>query len=185
MGIILALAPFIVFAVADHLVGTTSALIAGAVVAALLLGRDLLRGRSAKVLEVGTVILFGSLAVYAVAGGPAWSVIGVRLLVDAGLLVIVLVSMAIRRPFTLQYAREQVPREYWDRPEFVRTSYIITLVWAAAFLVMVLADALLLFAPSAPIAIAIGAIVVAFLAAVQFTAWYPKRVRARAAALAK
>jgi hypothetical protein len=38
-----------------------------------------------------------------------------------GLLPIVLVSMAVGRPFTLQYAREQVEPEFWDKPELVRT----------------------------------------------------------------
>ena len=53
------------------------------------------------------MFLFGGLAVYALLGGPAWTVIGVRLRVDAGLLLIVLASMAVGRPFTLQYARER------------------------------------------------------------------------------
>jgi hypothetical protein len=35
--------------------------------------------------------------------------------ISAGLLLIVLVSIVIRRPFTLQYAREQVAREYSGR----------------------------------------------------------------------
>ena len=64
------------------------------------------------VLEIGTAILFGSLAPYALLGRPAWSVIGVRLAVDAGLLLIVLASMVLGRPFTLQYAREQVASEH-------------------------------------------------------------------------
>jgi hypothetical protein len=121
MGIMLAFAPFIVFALVDHLVGTTEGLIAGAAVSAALLLRDwVMPGRSAKILEIGTAILFGGLAVYAVLGGPSWSIVGVRLRVDLGLLVIVLVSMALRRPFTLQYAREQVPAELWNSAQFMR-----------------------------------------------------------------
>ena len=61
-------------------------------------------------------------------GKATWSVVGVRALVDAGLLLIVLVSMAIGRPFTLQYAREQVAPEFWNSPEFVRTNYVITAI---------------------------------------------------------
>src|SRR5689334_12198735 len=59
------------------------------------------------------MLLFGGLTLYAVLEEPTWSVIGVRLCVDSGLLLIVLVSMAVGRPFTLQYAREQVAREFW------------------------------------------------------------------------
>ncbi len=95
-------------------------------------------------------MLFAGLTLYAVWNGPSWSVIGVRLCVDAGLLLIVLVSMAVGRPFTLQYAREQVPPEFWDRPEFIRTNYVITGAWALAFAVMVVAKLALLYVPELP-----------------------------------
>ena len=36
-----------------------------------------------------------------------WSIVAVRLAVDIGLFLIVLVSLAVRRPFTIQYAREE------------------------------------------------------------------------------
>ena len=125
MNILLAFAPFIAFALIDRLVGSTEGLIAGALVAAALLARDWITpGRTPKLLEIGTVLLFGGLALYAVLGGPTWSVIGVRLCVDDGLLLIVLVSMAVGHPFTLQYAREQVAPEFWDSPEFLRTNYV-------------------------------------------------------------
>lgn len=184
MGILLAFAPFIVFAVLDRLVGPTGGLVAGALVSAALLARDWVTpGRAPKILEIGTVLLFGGLALYAALGGPTWSIIGVRLCVDAGLLVIVLVSMVARRPFTLQYAREQVAPEFWDSPGFVRTNYAITAVWALAFAVMVIADFVLLFVPELPSRVGIVATtVVALVGAIKFTGWYPERARGRTAA---
>jgi hypothetical protein len=89
-------------------------------------GTKACRGRNGSV-------LFSGLALYTVFGGTAWSVLPVRLCVDTGLLLIVLISMAVGRPFTLQCAREQVAPEFWDRPEFVRTNYVITAVGALAF----------------------------------------------------
>jgi hypothetical protein len=182
MGILLAFAPFIVFAIVDRLAGGTAGLIAGAVVSAGLILRDRMSsGREPKVLEIGTLILFASLAIYAALGGAAWSIIGVRLRVDAGLLLIVLVSLALRRPFTLQYARDQVAHEFWGSPEFVRVNYVITAVWAVAFAVMVIADLVLLYAPDLPPRIGIAATILAILGAFKFTSWYPERQRARAA----
>ncbi|HEY8288344.1 MAG TPA: hypothetical protein VIG49_03675 [Acetobacteraceae bacterium] len=179
MGLLLAFAPFIAFALLNHLAGAATGLTAGAAVAAALLLRDWMTpGRTAKVLEIGTVLLFGGLALYAFAGGPAWSIVRVRLWVDAGLLLIVLVSMAIRQPFTIQYARERVARTLWDNPVFVRTNYIITGVWAVAFAVMVIADVSLLRIPAVPASISIVATVLALVGAIQFTGWYPRRVRA-------
>jgi hypothetical protein len=175
----MAFAPFIAFALIDRFVGPTEGLIAGALVAAALLARDLVAAdRTPKILELGTALLFGALALYAVFGRPSWSVIGVRLCVDIGLLAIVLVSMAVGRPFTLQYAREQVAPEFWDSPEFIRTNYVITAVWALAFVVMVGAELALLYLPNLPPRLGIIAIIVALVGAVQFTGWYPERVKA-------
>ncbi|HJS86791.1 MAG TPA: hypothetical protein VJ779_15155 [Acetobacteraceae bacterium] len=182
MGILLAFAPFIAFALIDRLAGPTVGLGAGALVSAVLLARDLVTpGRAPKVLEVGTMLLFSGLALYALLGQPTWSVIGVRLCVDTGLLAIVLASMAVGRPFTLQYARERVAPELWDSPEFVRTNFAITAVWALAFAVMVVAELALLYVPGLPPRAGIVAIVLALIGAVKFTGWYPERARIRAA----
>jgi hypothetical protein len=183
MGMVLAFAPFIVFALVDRFIGTIDGLIAGALVSIVLLMRDLiLPARQLKILEIGTALLFSGLALYAVLGTATWSVIGVRLCVDAGLLVIVLASMAIGRPFTLQYARERVAPELWSNPEFVRTNYIISAVWALAFLVMVLAEIALLYVPGMPPRIGIIVIILALVGALKFTGWYPDRVRSQTAA---
>jgi hypothetical protein len=176
MGILLAFAPFIVFAIVDRILGATDGLIGAALAAAILLVRDLMTpGRTPKILEIGTLVLFAGLALYALFGDPVWSVIGVRLCVDVGLLLIVLLSMAIGRPFTIQYAREQVAPEFWSGPEFLRTNYVITAVWAFAFLIMVAAEVALLYDPDIPRRIGILVIVFALVGAVKFTGWYPNR----------
>jgi hypothetical protein len=102
---------------------------------------------------------------------------GVRLSVDAGLLLVVLVSIAIRRPFTLRYARERVDRKYWNHPEFIRTNYVITAAWALAFVVLVLADLVLLYKPDVPPRFGVIATILALTGAIKFTGWYPERVR--------
>lgn len=103
---------------------------------------------------------------------------GVRLRVDAGLLLIVLATMALRQPFTLQYAKETVAPELWNSTEFIRTNYVITAVWALAFLVMVLADLVLVYMPDLPPRYGIVATVLALVGAVKFTGWYPDRGKA-------
>jgi hypothetical protein len=183
MNILLAFIPFIIFAVLDRLLGPTQGLIGGAAASVALLARDWVRpGRVVKILEVGTTVLFGALALYAVFAHPSWSIIAVRLAVDAGLLVIVLLSMAMGKPFTLQYAREKVAKEHWDSPAFLRTNYVITSAWALAFAVMVLAELALLYRPSLSPRIGMIAIVLALVAAVKFTGWYPAHAAARTVA---
>jgi hypothetical protein len=183
MGILLAFAPFIAFAVIDRFAGSTEGLIVGALVSIALIARDVMTaGRAPKILEIGTATLFCALALYAIFGTPTWSVIGVRLCVDTGLLAIVLVSMAIGRPFTLQYAREQVAAEDQVSPEFVRTNYVITGAWALAFAVMVAAELALLYMPNIPHRFGVLAIVAALVGAVKFTGWYPDHVKQKAGA---
>ncbi|MEJ0090732.1 MAG: hypothetical protein WDM80_13440 [Limisphaerales bacterium] len=176
MNILLAFAPFLVFALVDRFVSPVAGLTSGALVAAGLVVRDVVsRNRKVKVLEVGTLVLFTALVIYALFGKMPSSIIWGRLCVDVGLLLIVLVSMAIRCPFTLQYAREKTPETSWDKPEFIRVNYVITAVWAAAFAVMVAADLVMFYLPEVPMRIGIWTTIIALYAAVKFTSWYPKR----------
>jgi len=177
---LLAFAPFIAFAAIDRLVGAMEVMFAGFAVSAALLIRDWSRGRAAKVLEIGTAGLFGALGCYALLADPVWSLMGVRLVVDSGLLLIVLVSIAIRQPFTLQYARERVPVDVQASGEFVRTNYIITAVWALAFAIMAAADLVLIYMSDLPPRFGIIATVLALLGAFKFTAGYPEHRRAMA-----
>jgi hypothetical protein len=175
MGILLAFAPFIVFVLGQMLVGVTAGLVLAAVVAALLILKSVIAHQTLKVLEIGTLILFAGLAIYAKLAHPAWSIIAVRLRVDAGLLLVVLASLVLRKPFTLQYAREQVPAEIWSHPGFVRTNYVITAVWALAFAVMVLAEAAMLYVPGVPKRAGVIVTILAIYGAFRFTDSYPKR----------
>jgi len=176
MNLLLAFAPFIVFVVAERLASILVGLAAGAVAAAALLMRDLITpGRSVKLLEVGTLLLFGGLTLLQLAMGEQWSIADVRLRVDAGLLLIVLLTMVLGRPFSLQYARERVAPEYWEQPDFLRVNYVISAAWALAFGVLVVADVVIDFVPGLPRTGGVVAIVAALWAAAWFTGWYPER----------
>ncbi len=117
------------------------------------------------------------LTLYTLAAHADWSIAGVRLAVDGGLALIVLVSLAIRRPFTLQYAREQVPEQFWNSPIFLRTNDLISGAWFGTFLISAACDAAAIWLPSVPLVAEIVLSVVAFVAAVWFSVWYPAHVR--------
>jgi hypothetical protein len=94
-------------------------------------------------------------------------------------LAISLMSMAIRRPFTLQYALEVVDAETAKLPGFMKANYIITGAWTAAFLLMMIANVLMIYVPGLPLW---SGLVIAFAArnsAVYFTKWYPQYRRAK------
>jgi intracellular septation protein A len=177
MNILLSFGPFILFAVLMRLGDVLFALIAAAALSALLILRERRRGKSVKILEAGTVVLFGGLAVFTAITHFDWTILEARLAVDIGLLAIVLGSMIARRPFTLQFAREQVPREYWANPQFIATNYKISGAWALAFAVLVLADIVMAFYPAIPLWVGIVVTILALAGAIWFTRWYPERVR--------
>lgn len=48
-------------------------------------------------------------------------------------------GIALGSPFTLQYARDEWPREYWRAPQFVAVNSVITAMWGVIFLAGALA----------------------------------------------
>ncbi len=150
MAILLGFLPFLAAAALTALVGPAVGAGAGAALALLQIARDRRAGRETGFLEVGSFVLFAGLAALLLLTGGKLSLFAVRLAIDAGLLVIVLASMAFGRPFTLTYARREVPEHLWSDPRFLRVNQVVTGAWALAFLVMVLADAAVVFVPGFP-----------------------------------
>ena len=181
MGLLLAFLPFIAFAVLANRVETHVALIVAAALAIVLLARDWLAKHRVKVLDTGTAVLFTLLAGYTTLEQEDLSLVAVRACVDGGLLLIVLFSLAIRQPFTLQYARETVDPKFWSSPIFIRTNYVITAVWALAFAIMTAAEVAMLIEPSIPQHSGFIVVIAALVGAFCFTKVYPERVRAAVA----
>jgi hypothetical protein len=178
MNLLLGFAPFLLFAVLMQLSPSLALWVAFA--AAFALGiRSFLESRILKTLDWGSVALFGLLAVFAEFIPPNVTLSTVRLAVDGGLLIIVVVSLVLREPFTLQYAREQAPRELWSSAPFIRTNYVVTIVWAAAFAIMTAADAAATFTAQLPLAEAVMLGLAALAGALTFTYQYPAYVRRR------
>jgi hypothetical protein len=180
MNIFFGFAPYIAFFLFMQVVSIDAGLWAALTVAVLNAGRDWVRSGSLKVLELGTVFLFGALASFTSVEHWEWTVMAVRLAVDAGLLAIVLISLAIGRPFTLQYARERVPEQYWHAPLFLTINRRITWAWAGAFATLVVAHAAVVFVPAVPWWLDIAATIFVLAAAVRFTARYPEHARKKA-----
>jgi hypothetical protein len=177
-GIVWAFLPFVAFVVAVRFWSPALAFVAGAVVALGLVARStFVQKQSPRILELGTALIFLGLTVYTIVAKPAWSVFAARLVVDIGLLLVIVVSIAIRRPFTLQYAREQVPQQYWSSPSFLRVNDIISGVWAVAFGGIVLCDCAVVVFPTTPPLLAFAAIVAIVYGAYAFSTSFARRAR--------
>jgi hypothetical protein len=178
MSMLLGFAPFAAFAVLDHFAGSLVGLAGAAFLSLAIILRDVLgRKRPPKLLEVSSLVLFGGLAVFTFATRFVWTVVTVRLAVDAGLFLAVVLSLAIGRPFTLVYAKEQTSPEVWTTPGFIRVNVILTSAWAAAFGVMVASDMLMAWVPSVPLTVGVVTTIAALGAAMTFTMKYPERVQ--------
>ncbi|MFK0254379.1 hypothetical protein [Streptomyces sp. NPDC090445] len=157
-----------------------------AAVVLVVLGRVVNRGSSWKLLELADVVFFGAMTVIgalASDGTLTWLETYAGEVANFTLTAIAFGSMAVGVPFTLQYAREQTDPAIWHTPAFLRTNYMITGAWGLAFLVAGLAGLygdLILRSPDNMWTNWIIQIL-AIVAALRFTVWYPDVVRARAA----
>jgi hypothetical protein len=86
-------------------------------------------------------------------------------------------SLVLRKPFTLDYAREHTPPSLWNDPTFIETNVRITGTWGLAFTM----NAVLAWGKMEHVllpdwgyeTVSYGLLLVAVLASV----WYPKHVR--------
>jgi hypothetical protein len=185
MMLFLILAPFAVFGVLMMLTTPAISLFAAAAIAVATIVYDVARGRSVKALAAGAAVLFAAIGTYLVLSDGSMGGHGIRLAVDLGVLAIALGSIALRLPFTLQYAREVVEPEIVAQPAFMTTNYILTWAWIGAFILMLVADILLIYWPSLPVWIGVGVAFAARNCAVYFTTWYSARRRAQFAGQAR
>ena len=177
--IFLILAPYVAFTLLMLVTSASTSLLAAAAVGLMVVAHDVGRGRSVKLLGAGSVVLFGALGCSLMWVDSAWSALQVKLAVDAGVLAISLASLAIRHPFTLQYAREVVDPQTAELPGFLHANYVITWAWSAAFLLMLMANLLMIYLPGLPLWSGLAIAFAARNTAIYFTRWYPQYRRAK------
>ena len=177
MDLLISASPFVAFAVLSRLASAMIALWAACALALLCAIRGRRRG-SIRVLDAGAVAMFVGLALYTSASGREWSLLGVYLAIDLGLLTVMLGSLAIGKPFTIQYARERVEPALWNTPLFLSINRRITLAWSLAFAIMCAADLLAMYVSSVPWPIDLLLVGFAIAGATWFTSWYPAHRRA-------
>jgi hypothetical protein len=163
MTIFLILAPFGAFALLMLVTTAEISLFAAAAICLAVIGIDVYRGRSVKILGAGSVVLFSGLGAYVALIDPQLGSSAVKLSIDIGMLAISLASLIVRKPFILQYALEEV----------------ITWAWNAAFVLMIIGNVLTIYVPGLPLW---SSLVIAFAArnsAAYFTTWYPQYRKAK------
>ncbi|MEE2033622.1 hypothetical protein [Rhodococcus chondri] len=106
----------------------------GVVLANMWLSRR--RGITLHALDVFGAAFFVVLAAVGLVASDGvidWMEIWAGELTNVALALFVIATLVARRPFTLPYAQEQTPEEYWGSPVFMKINYVISVVWAGAF----------------------------------------------------
>jgi hypothetical protein len=179
MTIFLILAPFGSFALLMLVTSAEISLFTSAAICLAVIGFDLVRGRSIKMLGAGCVMVFAGIGAYVTLIDPDLSSSAVKLMTDIGVLLISLTSLLIRKPFVLQYALEAVDAATAKLPGFKKATYIITWAWTGAFVLMIVGNVLTIYVPGIPLW---SGLLIAFAArnsAAYFTTWYPQYRKAK------
>ena len=179
MTIFLILAPYGAFAFLMLVTSAAVSLFSAAAICLAVIAFDVVRGRSVKILGVGSVVVFTAVGGYVALFDPGAATSAIKFAVDAGIFLVSLLSIVFRRPFTLQYAIEAVDAETARLPGFLRATYAITWAWTGAAFLMMIGNIALLYVPGLPLW---SGLLVAFAArnsAVYFTKWYPEYRKAK------
>lgn len=183
LKLMLSFAPWLAFLFIAH--GSLFRLKLGLVVALVLsVAMGVLRLHRGIILWVG--LAFFTVTTIAVVGFEnPWAMRHMGILASGALASGTWLTIALGKPFTLDYAREHVDPAYWNDPVFIRTNMVIATVWGLVFT----ANALLawgkmerLFLPELGYEIVSYALLVG---TVLFTTRYPERVRRRQKLLAE
>ncbi|QWT48481.1 hypothetical protein [Azospira inquinata] len=96
--------------------------------ASLVFGFDELR--RGFILQWGSLFFFGACLVLVNWQQNIWVATHMTLIANSALTAIMWLTLAVKRPFALQYARRDLPRERWNDPKVVASCRFITRVWA-------------------------------------------------------
>ncbi len=135
-SILFGLAPFIVMWI---LMGVVDFRVAAIVAFAVSLIGPIIsvsRHKPHYVLDTGAAIWFLLILILAFTSGEAFLQEWLQPIVNGGLLLISLASLAMKQPFVLQYARDQVSEDVAQTDNFQRVCWTMTWVWTGLFAVM-------------------------------------------------
>lgn len=81
-----------------------------------------------------TLIFFALVFIFVVVLDVKFLTLYMGILVNVALTGLALGSLAVGKPFTIQYARLEVPKEKWSHPVFIFINQVLTFVWGISFL---------------------------------------------------
>ena len=172
MNLVIGFAPFILFAVLSRLSADLAVWVAFAAAFVVTI-RDFVESPSLRLLDAGSFVLFALLALGRGFLDPSLSLAAVRFIAEAFLFLLLAVPLLWKKPFSVDYARLDPREAAWPPALFVKVNYLVSAVWAFAFLAMAAADGAVAFEPWMPLYASVAVSVIALALAVTFTLRYP------------
>ncbi|PRZ41456.1 hypothetical protein CLV47_1093 [Antricoccus suffuscus] len=154
------------------------------------------KNKGSAVLNGASVVIFVVIAGLDFLGGSGvgrWLVTWSAALVAVVLGVFILAMVPIR-PFTEEFARQSVPKQYWSSPTFGRVNRVLSTAWGAGLLAIGLLSVVLVALQRADVDLTDGYLdlllnwvipIVIYIALVKLTISYPERARGVARAEAE
>ena len=177
LTILLSFAPWIAYSlITGGTLASKEAAVITAVVLSVALNFDKLK--KGFVLDWGTIIFFILL------GGCIFLFPNLKFLQYTGIIsdlvvaLIVAISIILRKPFTIQYAKESVPKYLWQAKGFIKVNYTITFAWGVSFLLITLFQFFSMMKWWGPNAHVIAEVIV-YVLIIEFTKRYPSWYRAK------
>ena len=124
--------PWIVYGLLSA-TGHAGAAYAGGLIASLCQTAPQWRARRLKIMDGVTLLFFLAGTVFTLAFHSTLFPRNGSVLIWGTFALIAWGSLLAGSPFTAEYARDAVPREYWANPAFLRVNVAITAVWGAVF----------------------------------------------------
>jgi len=174
---LLTFAPWIAFLIIAN--GSIFRLKIGIIVAILLTVVMIVTRLHRGVIKWVGVIFFAYAFVAVVLRDNMWTVRYMGVLANGALAASTWVGIALKKPFTLEYSREYADPSLWNSPSFLRTNYLLAVMWAVAFSVNAILAWQRSVQPTLP-GWAYEAISYSLLVVAMFmSTWYPQYVKRR------
>lgn len=180
MNLVVGFAPFILFTLLSRL-SVDLALWVAFAAAFVVVIRDFVESPSLRLLDVGSFTLFALLALGRGFLDPNLSLLWVRFIAALSLFLLLGLPLALKRPFSVDYARLNPREAEWPPALFLRVNILVSGAWVTGFALMAAADGAVAFNPDLPLYGSIAVSVIALAAAVTFTLRYPAHVEKKAA----
>ncbi|WP_420135537.1 hypothetical protein [Rhodopseudomonas sp.] len=143
---------------------------------ALTVVMGVLRLHRGIILWVG-VVFFGAATIAVIGFNDSWTLRHLGVLANGALALGAWLTIALGKPFTLDYAKEHVDPSLWTDPFFIRTNVLMTSVWASAFTI----NAVLAFGKMKQLLLPeLGYELISYAVLIGtaiFTVWYPDHLR--------